>query len=203
MIMTNTIARLPILAALVAVVAAALPGCTAVQSPVQNDLDVPGAVRAVSNTAQNIQVWPDGTAQATAAQPDSGDVSDGRVYFQGTGLSAQMAVGVKGIALRNPGDLRADEVVLTFGAPIEQADGVTVTVPIEGVTITGLENTVSDPIDALSAQVSTWAGVLEAVAEDQRAAVIAALERDAAITTEVAAALRAAFGIVPDLVGGS
>lgn len=169
-------------------------GCTAVQSPTQNDLDAVSA-RMLSNTGQNVQQWPDGSAQATATAPESAQIAEGRIDYQGTSLSALGAVGPKGINFRNPGNLRADVIEMAFGEPLLSEDG-SVLLPLVTLRVEGLENEVTTVVDANTEQVALWVGVLEKISADQRAAVIAALERDRVITEQTAGVLRELLGVV-------
>jgi len=146
----------------------------------------------VSNTGQNFQVWPDGSIQAGATQLDSGVITADTTNWQGTAVSGIMALTKNGVQVKNPGNLSADNLEIVFGDPYSEEDGTTI-VPIASISIVNLTNEVTTVIEASSEQVSLWVGVLSELSEDQRAATLAALERDKAITAESAGLIRAAL----------
>ncbi len=172
-----------------------IPACTAVQSPTQNRFDA-AAATAESNTGQNVQIWPDGSTQSTATAPESAQIGDGKIDYQGTSLSALMHLGPSGIGVRNPGNLTADSVQITFGEPITVAEGERAIVPVTAVTLSGLRNEVTSVVSANTEQVALWVGVLGRLSQDQQAAVIAALERDKVVTEATAGAIRSALGLL-------
>lgn len=186
---------------LLAVALWALGGCTAPQSSTQNDLrsDPDGVVNALSNTGQNVQVWPDGSSQVGSTQLDSGLITNDTVNWMGTSISGVLTITPQGVIVKNPGNLDADEVEMSFGEPVVLENG-TVIVPIVEVRLKGLSNEVTTVVDASTAQVELWTGVLSQLSADQREQMLAALERDKVLTTETVGLIRAALEAAAPLV---
>ena len=169
-------------------------GCSAPQSPTQNDLDG-SAVRLMSNSGQNVQQWSDGTAQSTSTAPESAQIAEGRIDYQGTSLSALAAVGPKGINFRNPGNFSADRIAMSFGEPLLGDDGG-VLLPLISLEIDGVENEVTTVVDANTAQVEAWVTVLSTLSADQREVFIRAIERDERVSADTLGAIREALGLL-------
>ncbi len=184
-------------------------GCTATQPPTQNDFraDATG-YGLLSNTGQNVQVWPDESFQAGATQLDSGLITPDSTNWMSSSISGIIAITKNGVQVKNPGNLDADEVFIEFGDPImvttqtpfalENGEVVIlesgdIIVPIVSVTLKGLRNEVTTVVQANTEQVALWTGILSEISEDQRDTVLAGLERDKVIASETAGLIRAAL----------
>lgn len=170
-------------------------GCTAPDVGTKNSLRTATDQGAAldSNTGHNTQQWPDGSAQTGATQLDSGVITPDATNWMSSSPSGILSISKLGVQVRNPGDLGADTLSITFGEPItDELTGETI-VPITAIEIAGLVNNVSDVIDASTAQVELWTSALAQLSADQRDAVLAALERDKVLTTETVGAIRAAL----------
>jgi hypothetical protein len=173
----------------------ALAGCTAPDTTTKNSLRTASDQGAAldSNTGQNTQQWPDGSAQTGATQLDSGVITPDATNWMSSSPSGILSISKLGVQVRNPGDLGADSLSITFGEPFtDELTGETI-VPITAIEIAGLVNDVSGVITASTAQVELWAAALADLSADQRDAVLAALERDKVLTTETVGAVRAAL----------
>jgi hypothetical protein len=148
----------------------------------------------VVNTAQNIQRWPDGSIQVTTAAPESAQIASGNIDYQGTSLSALLAVGKDGINIRNPGNLTAEAVTIDFGDPLTGDDGSMV-VPIQRIGLNGVSNEVTTVVDANTDQVALWVGVLGDLSENQALQVLQSLERDKVISSATLDAVSNALGL--------
>lgn len=145
-----------------------------------------------SNTAQNFQAWPDGSIQGGSTQLDSGVISPEATNWQGTAVSGILSINKNGVQIKNPGNFTASSVEIVFGEPIAD-EGGTLIVPIASVAIADLENEVTTVIEASTEQVAQWTSALVELSEDQREAVIAELEAQKVIGSEVAGLIRAAL----------
>lgn len=166
-------------------------GCANTQ-PTTNTASVPAAVDLTSNTGQNFQLWPDGSTQVGSTQLDSGIISPETTNWQGTAVSGILALNKNGVQVKNPGNLTADNLEIVFGDPYAEADGTTI-VPIASIAISNLRNEVTTVIEASTAQVQAWVGVLSQLSADQRDVALAELEAQKVITAETAGLIRAAL----------
>jgi len=185
-----------------ALVAIALSACTSVQSPTQSDVAVDGAV--TSNTTQNITTYtPDGAVtQISDAAPDSGQIDSGRIDYVSSSVSTLLNLGTEGVGVRNPGNLAIAKLDIEFGEALafEGGDG-RVVVPIQALTIEGLENDVTAIVENQTAQSQALVDALAIVTPAQAEAVMAALRRDESIADATAGAIGNALGVVGSLAG--
>lgn len=172
----------------------AFPGCTKVWSPTSNEVSAAEKFLK-SNTAQNAQVWPDGSASLSSAQPFGGNFTLDGFDVISTGPNGAFGIGSGGVMGLSPGDVNADRIYMDFFEPLHLDDG-RVWSPPKTVTIEGFSSGKSPVIQATTEQVALWTDVLKNLSDDQKEAVIAALERDKVITTEVAGLLRESLGLL-------
>lgn len=173
-------------------------GCSSTQGPTQNRMS-PAELLIESNTAQSLQGWPDGSMQITSTAPESAQIAEGAIDYQGTSLSALAAIGPRGINLRNPGNFSAGRISMSFGEPLIDEEG-SVLLPVVSIEIEDVHNEVTTVVDANTDQVAMWVGVLGDLSEDQAAVKIEELERDKVITEATAGAVREALGIAGALI---
>ena len=181
-------------------IVALLASCTSVQSPTQNQQSALDA-NLKSNTGQNTQIWPDGSSQTGSTQLDSGLITPESTNWMGTAVSGVIALNKNGVQIKNPGNLEATTLSIEFGDPIVDEYSGQLVLPLKTLQIEGLTNEVTSVIDASSVQVELWANALVDLSDDQREAILRALERDEVLATETIGAIRAALEAAVEISG--